>query len=334
MVKCICICTKFNAKWSAALAQALQIIFVDYDQNSEEVIRYDPLCTTMGWLVLYTSWVKLLFTMWVTFHIFCFAVLHKNLKKLEVLYVVTSLLVPVVIAAVPLITGTYGQDPNIGSCWIEVENKHSDQQVNVVAIETYALWDGPAMIILVAASIAMSVMVTKLAHTVWRRSTYRSLEGDDPFWKALKHLIPLAVFPILFFIFEIPVFIFHVYVGQHSRSIGGILISRSAEICFSLWSMASGAVLIIHIAVAKMCGRKHRHNNWVAYVYMYLYLLLVAVVPQITHSYGFSKIDGCSIPAYKQSANSTRYGYGLLSSKDFLSWKVQHYASFWHRHPP
>ena len=197
--------------------------------------------------------------MWVTFHVFCFAVFHKNLKKLEVLYVVTSLLVPVVIAAVPLLTGTYGQDPNIGSCWIEVENKHSDLQVNVVAIETYALWDGPAMILLVAASIAMSVMVTKLAHTVWRRSAYRSLEGDDPFWKALKHLMPLAVFPILFFIFEIPLFIFHVYVGQHSRSIGGVLIS--AEVCFSLWSMASGAVLIIHIAVAKMCGRKHKHNT-------------------------------------------------------------------------
>ncbi|KAL5509140.1 hypothetical protein EMCRGX_G004450 [Ephydatia muelleri] len=113
-----------------AMGQALQIIFVDYDQNSEEGIRYDPLCTTMGWLVVYTSWVKLLFTMWVTFHVFCFAVLHKNLKKLEVLYVVTSLLVPVVIAAVPLITGTYGQDPNIGSCWIEVKNKHSDLQDN------------------------------------------------------------------------------------------------------------------------------------------------------------------------------------------------------------
>ena len=64
--------------------------------------------------------------MWVTFHVFYFAVLHKNLKKLEVLYVVTSLFVPVVIAAVPLLTGTYGQDPNIGSCWIEVEKKHSD----------------------------------------------------------------------------------------------------------------------------------------------------------------------------------------------------------------
>ena len=35
-----------------AMAQALQIIFVDYDQNSEDGIRYDPLCTAMGWLVL------------------------------------------------------------------------------------------------------------------------------------------------------------------------------------------------------------------------------------------------------------------------------------------
>ena len=50
-----------------------------------------------------------LHAMWVTLHLFCFAVLHKNLTKLEVLYVGTSLLVPVVIGCAPLITKTYGR---------------------------------------------------------------------------------------------------------------------------------------------------------------------------------------------------------------------------------
>ena len=58
--------------------------------------------------------------------------------------------------------------------------------------------------------------------------------------------------------------------------------------------------------VLSCCARyKNMKKLELLYVMHYLYLLLVAVVPQITHSYGFSKIDGCSIPAYKQSANST-----------------------------
>ena len=53
---------------------------------------YDRACIALGWFSMYSQWMKLLFTVWVTFHLFCFGVLHKNLKKFEVLYVVTSLI--------------------------------------------------------------------------------------------------------------------------------------------------------------------------------------------------------------------------------------------------
>ena len=58
----------------------------------------------------------------VTFHLFCFAVLHKNPKKLEVLYVVTSLLIPAGIASVPLITQSYGANPSGTLCYIYASN--------------------------------------------------------------------------------------------------------------------------------------------------------------------------------------------------------------------
>ena len=82
-----------------AMAETFQIIFVHYHQNPEV---YDQLCKTMGFFVLYTRWAKLLFTAWITFHLFCFAVLHKNWKRLEPLYVVTSVLVPVGIAVIKI----------------------------------------------------------------------------------------------------------------------------------------------------------------------------------------------------------------------------------------
>ena len=200
-------------------------------------------------LGVYAEWTKLLFTMWVTFHLFCFAVLHKNLKKLEVLYVVTSLLIPAVIATVPLITHTYGLSSGGNICYIYANT-------SVAFIERLALWDGPTMLMLIAASTAMVVMVTKLTSQVRRRSKYEPITDGDQFTKALKQLLPLAAFPMLFFIFEIPVFILHIYTIQYSAPKEGIVIS--AYVCLSLWGMASGATVIIHISVARICGRKSK----------------------------------------------------------------------------
>eukprot|EP00731_Ephydatia_muelleri_P036705 Em0307g3a len=224
----------------------IQVVFINYDKSP---IIYGRVCTAIGFLGVYTEWTKRLFTMWVTFHLFCFAVLHKNLKKLEVLYVVTSLLVPALIAIVPLVTHAYGLIPGSNACYIYANT-------SVAFIERLALWDGPAMLMLIAASTAMIVMVTKLTSQVCRRSKYEPITDGDQFTKALKQLLSLAAFPMLFFIFEIPVFILHVYTFQYSTPNGGILIS--AEICFSLWSMASGATVIIHISVARICGRKSK----------------------------------------------------------------------------
>ena len=82
-----------------AIVEVFEIIFINYSQRPDV---YGRVCTAIGWFSVYTRWIKLLFTMWVAVHLFCFGVFHKNLKRLELLYVVTSLLVPAVIAAVPL----------------------------------------------------------------------------------------------------------------------------------------------------------------------------------------------------------------------------------------
>ena len=229
----------------------MQVMFINYDDSPN---IYDRICIAIGFLLLYTEWMKLLFTMWVTFHLFCFAVLHKNLKKLEVLYVVTSILVPALIAAVPLITHTYGLSGD-DICYIYANT-------SVAFIERLALWDGPAMLMLITASTAMVVMVIKLASHVYRRYTYEPITDGDQFTEAIKQLLPLATFPMLFFIFEIPVFIFHIYTTQHSTPNEGMFIAD--VVCFSLWSMASGATLIIHISVTQIhviCGRKRKFIN-------------------------------------------------------------------------
>ena len=226
---------------------AMQVVFINYDESPN---IYGRVCTALGLLQVYTEWTKLFFTVSVAFHLFCFAVLHKNLKKLEVLYVVTSLLVPALIAIVPLVTRAHGLSPGGNICYIYANT-------SVAFIERLALWDGPAMLMLIAVSTAMVAMVIKLASQVCRRSKYEPITDGDQFWKALKQLLPLATFPLMFFIFEIPVFLYHVYTTQHSTPNEGMEIS--AFVFFALWSMASGATVIIHISVARICGRKRKH---------------------------------------------------------------------------
>ena len=132
---------------------------------------------------------------------------------------------------------------------------------SVASIESVALWDGPAMFILIASSTAMVVMVIRYM-VIWPVMcigdiSYEPITDSDQFTKALKQILPLAAFPMLFFIFEVIVFTVDVYSTNHSAQNEGITIT--AFVCVSLWSMASGATVIIHICVARiLCGRKRK----------------------------------------------------------------------------
>ena len=197
---------------------------------------------------------KLLFTVWVTFHLFCFAVLHKNLQKLEALYVVTSLLVPAVIAAVPLTTHSYRNSQYNSYCYIE--NSSSDQ---VELIEKLALWDLPAMVILVVLSIGMVVMVIKLAHRACWRSKYEPITEGDLFQKALNQLLPLAAFPTLFFVCIIPELTLHICLDESHTPVKVVL--TVGLIFISIWSMASAVTLLIHLCVSRLYAKRQKSRR-------------------------------------------------------------------------
>ena len=218
---------------------------------------YIYFCRAVGWFTLYCEWTKLLFTMWVTFHLFCFAVLHKNLQKLEVLYVVTSLVVPAVIACVPLITHTYASSV---ICYISGPANDSH---HVALIERVVLWDVPAMVLLLATSISMIIMVIKLLGNVSQLHAYEPITDGDQFTKALKQLLPLVVFPILFFIFIIPQLVYDIHVfwssTQPADQFPPTLI-YFVTVFDPMWTLSSGVALLVHISVAICLSMKMRNS--------------------------------------------------------------------------
>ncbi|KAL5509126.1 hypothetical protein EMCRGX_G004428 [Ephydatia muelleri] len=227
------------AALAIALVELSQIFMVSYRNEDFPPLYAEGACVAIACLGLYTLWVKLFFTTWVSFHLFCLAVLGKNMKKLELLYVVTSLLVPFTIAVVPLITHSYGFS-KIDGCSIPAYSANNTLWLRIAAIERFSLLEGPALCILLASSSAMIVMVIKLGHNFCRRRKYEKYEEiSDHYrvhWTALKQLLPLAAFPLLFFIFIIP-------------DKGLVLV---AYLSTSLWSMSSGVTLLIHITVVRL----------------------------------------------------------------------------------
>ena len=62
-------------------------------------VKPAPAVVVFEALLLGSAFIKLIFTFWIVIHLFALAVFHKNLQRLEPLYVVSSLLVPLVVTA-------------------------------------------------------------------------------------------------------------------------------------------------------------------------------------------------------------------------------------------
>ena len=129
------------------------------------------------------------------------------------------------------------------------------------------LWGGPATAILIAESAAMVFTVLVLTRIVYLRSSLRVNEpvitGGDQFRKALGQMLPLAAFPIAFFVFSIPVLVYDIYYCFLTPTPDeGLIVT--GYLFISLWTISSGVAVIVHIFVAQLparCKKLHlRHR--------------------------------------------------------------------------
>ena len=232
-------------------------IFLLYHHASltqNELLR---LCQVLVFTVVFASWMKVCFAAWVAFHLSIFAVFHKNMKQLEVLYVVSSLLVPAVPACVPFATHSYGLQGSV--CWIQSWKDNCPTNISVVGVvEQFALMYGPSMAVLLIVSVAMVVMVVAIP---CQSRKYHNGQNS----KALQQLLPLAVYPLLFFVFTIPPFVNRLYGTRtnisHSKAYA---LSIMGAVSVASWSFFTGISLIVHILEAKLhtyCKKRYTYTS-------------------------------------------------------------------------
>ena len=235
---------EFSILWIIAFIYMYAYAFAD--------VTYEVFTATMivlDSLLMGSSFIKLMFTLWISIHLFALAVFHKNLQRLERFYVVSSLLIPLAVIIVLLginLTGCHG---NSTYRWEEI--------IFIIAV--------PVII-----SLLMVVMGTILCHRTCRRRNALISEYDKQHKKALREMLPLLLYPIFFLLFTMPIFGFAVYdfvtTGDNvTYMYNNTTITMTEnylgapgyfDLFAPCWSFTTSLLLISHLCVARCMNKK------------------------------------------------------------------------------
>ena len=230
------------------------------------------ICEVFGFLLQYFMWVKLLFTVCLVFHFFVLAVYLKNLYKFELLYVLVSILLPMLVVWIPFVGRKYGE---AGAwCWIK-DWKDNCAQVNDVigVVEQFVLWYTPLFM-----SLTISIVIAVFILIILTRRGYASAAGINQsetgplmystiqaetknIQAALKQLLPLLAYPIIFYVLAIIPFINRIYDVVHSDV--NYPLALAHVISISSWGFFSSCALLVHIRIVK----KKMHHRKKQFIY-------------------------------------------------------------------
>ena len=116
-------------------------------------------------------------------------------------------------------------------------------------VEQFALWYGPALVVLFVETIGVFVIAFKLALGSRGKGTEGSafLVAGEQYKKALSQMLPLLAYPVIFCTLIVPPFIYRVYGALGATPGFGLL--AVAWLCFPGWSLAASVALVAHVAV-------------------------------------------------------------------------------------
>ena len=225
-----------------ATALTFQLLNLNYYDNTS---IYKPICQTIGFLAVYFSWIKLLFTTWIIFHLFCFSVLYKNLQRFEIGFIFFSTCFPLLFVWVPFLYDSFG----LAGPWCWIKASVGKCIVNTSTngiVEQFSLWFGPAIVCSILDCVAIFAMVYVL---VSNRSDQTLILNYDQKKKALKELLPLLAYPILFCILLLPPLANRIY--SASTKVTNFDLILVSAVFIPLQSLCAGLTLVVHICYIK-----------------------------------------------------------------------------------
>ena len=236
-----------------SFSMALVLMLLDYYPVG---LYYKATCKITAFLLLYSRIMKLMFTSWLTFHLFSYVVFFKNLKRLEWLYISSSVSFPLLIACIPFINDSYGY---VGAwCTIRSKNECTNEKYTAGIIEQFTLYYGPALCLLIVNIAAIGIMFAVMVYRAYKSNRYQPLLMDrDQKLKALKQLLPLLAYPIIYFVLILFPWTSRMYESintYHSK----IMIAHG--VIHASMSTFAAMALMVHICVVRY-GRPSRPEH-------------------------------------------------------------------------
>ena len=227
------------------------LILLNY--NGE--IYYQIACKITAFLLEYFLWIKLLFTLCLIFHLFCLAVCLKNFQKLEAGYVLFSILFPLLYTWIPFIHNSYG----VAGAWCWIRDWKDDcatQKYLEGIVEQFVLWYGPVFISITLSVVAVSIILIVLAQRAYanKNPENKCLYERNQNKKAIKELLPLLAYPVIFYVFWLFPLINRIYNAISPNANFGFAVAHTSS--ESLWGFFSSWALIIHILVMRKLKKK------------------------------------------------------------------------------
>ena len=245
-----------------SLSQVLTLTLLGY--NGSEYYRVA--CKLDAFLIQYTIWVKLLFTSCLSFHFFCLTVCLRNFENLELLYVLISLLFPLLFSWIPFIHDLYGL---AGAwCWIK-EWRHdcASEHYFEGIMEQFLLWYGPQFITLSVLNVCFLIIPIVFAWKMYRwnnSSESECLLGKEKHQKikgAVKRLLPLLAYPIIFYVLAILPLIHRIYTAvSHFENYD---LAMAHAVTQTSWGFFSSWALIIHILMIQGIIKKKKKKRMI-----------------------------------------------------------------------
>ena len=233
-----------------SVIEASVITLLNYNGD----IYYQIACKTTAFLLEYCLWIKLLFTLCLVFHLFCLAVCLKHFQKLEIGYVLFSILFPLFFTWIPFIHNSYGV---AGAwCWIrDWKDDCANEKYLEGIIEQFVLWYGALFVSLTLSVVAVFIIVIVLAQRAYAHKKNPENEylienqERNRNLKAIKELLPLLAYPVLFYILALFPLINRIYSAISPNA--NVKLAMAHSITESLWGFFSSWALIIHILVMR-----------------------------------------------------------------------------------
>ena len=249
-----------------SMGMIIQVVLINNKKGAIDHLT----CEMAGFVMEYFMWVKLLFSLSLIFHFFFVGVFKKSLVKLELIYVFLSLLLPLLFVWIPFINNSYGI---AGAwCWIrDWEDDCAQKNYAIGIVEQFVLWYGPVFI---ALTISVVVIVFIAVITVRREyylsvnfklnsetrsllhSTYEDSNNHNK--KALKQMIPLLVYPVIFYVLVLVPLVNRIYDAISSKANYPLALIHSLSI--GSWGFFSSCALLIHMLL------KNKHEPRPAYL--------------------------------------------------------------------